>query len=183
MTRRWIWLAAALAAVVVVGGLLATGLRGTGSAADPTTAGPATRIRNAPAPPLTGSTLTGQPFDLAALRGRVVLVNVWASWCDPCRQELPVLVAAGRRWSGSGLRVVGVDVRDNDVQARQLLSQVGGADVPSVVDRTGTAAIGWGVVGVPETFLVDRDGRVRVWAQGPVTAEWLEQRVPPLLRS
>ncbi len=170
-------------AVAAFGFTLATGLRSDPSQASQagTAAGPATRTRDDPAPALVGRTMSGEPFDLATLRGQVVLVNVWASWCDPCRQELPVLAAAGRRWSDQGLRLVGLDLRDTPAAARELLDQVDTAPMTIVPDPTGTAAVGWGVLGVPETFLVDRSGRVRVWAQGVVTADWLEQRVPPLL--
>jgi cytochrome c biogenesis protein CcmG/thiol:disulfide interchange protein DsbE len=183
--RRCRWALLAVLAVAALGGTLVTGLRPGPEQATATSiasaSGPATRIRDEPAPALAGRTLRGEAFDLAALRGRVVLVNVWASWCDPCRRELPQLAGAARRWSGAGLRLVGLDIRDDDGRARALLAEVGAGSVTVVADPTGTLAVTWGVVGVPETFLVDRAGRVRVWARGAVTAEWLEQRIPPLL--
>jgi cytochrome c biogenesis protein CcmG/thiol:disulfide interchange protein DsbE len=178
--RRGIW--ALLAGLVVVGlGItLAAGIRSASGDAD-SGRGPATQVRSEPAPPLTGTTLTGAPFDLAALRGKVVLVNVWASWCDPCRTELPALAAAQRRWSADGFVVAGIDFRDNAESADGLLADLGVHGLQSVADPQGAAAVAWGVRGVPETFLVDRSGRVRLWAQGAVDAAWLERRVPPLL--
>jgi cytochrome c biogenesis protein CcmG/thiol:disulfide interchange protein DsbE len=175
----------ALLAGLVVAGLgitLAAGMR-SASGGTGTAAGPVTQARSQPAPPLSGRTLTGSAFDLNRLRGKVVLVNVWASWCDPCRQELPALAAAQRRWSADGLAVVGIDFRDNAEAADGLLAQLGVRDLPSVADPQGAAAVAWGARGVPETFLVDRTGTVRLWAQGAVDTGWLEQRVPPLLRS
>jgi cytochrome c biogenesis protein CcmG/thiol:disulfide interchange protein DsbE len=130
---------------------------------------------------LAGRTLAGDHFDLAGRRGQVTLVNVFASWCGPCRDELPLLVDAQRRWSAQGLRVVGLNVRDGPDAARALLQESGAASLTVVPDARGAVAVEWGVRGVPETFLVDRDGRIRQWAQGPITAEWLEKWLPPLL--
>jgi cytochrome c biogenesis protein CcmG/thiol:disulfide interchange protein DsbE len=184
MTRRRRGLWGLLAGLVVLGlGVtLAAGMR-TASDEQAEAGGPITRERSDPAPPLHGRTLTGAPFDLAALRGKAVLVNVWASWCDPCRTELPALAAAQQRWSADGLVVVGVDFRDNAESASGLLAELGVRDLPSVADPQGATAVAWGVRGVPETFLVDRSGLVRLWAQGAVDTAWLERRVPPLLRS
>lgn len=144
---------------------------------------PQTQTRDQAAPQLSGRTLDGGRFDLAALRGKVVLVNVWASWCDPCRQELPALAAAQSRWSAGGFRVAGIDMRDNDESAHRLLRDTGATGLTSVADPQGTLAVAWGVRGVPESFLVDRTGRIRWWTAGTVDAAWLEQRVPALLAS
>ncbi|MEU4244687.1 TlpA disulfide reductase family protein [Actinoplanes sp. NPDC026619] len=182
MNRRLIGVAVAVLAVVGLGVMLAAGVRtspDSAAAADQTQ----TQPRDDPAPPLRGTTLDGTGFDLTALHGQVVLVNVWASWCDPCRQELPALAAAQRRWSADGFRVVGIDMRDNLESAHRLLTEVGASDLTSVADPQGTLAVAWGARGVPESFLVDRAGRVRWWTQGAVDAAWLEQRVPALLAS
>ncbi|MEU4214190.1 TlpA disulfide reductase family protein [Actinoplanes sp. NPDC026623] len=173
----------AAAAVVALGVTLASGVGQASGDPAPTAAGPLTQARTGAAPALTGTTLTGAPFDPAALRGKVVLVNVWASWCDPCRQELPVLAAAQRRWSDRGLKVVGIDIRDNAESARAVLADLGVRDLPSIADPQGTTAVAWGARGVPESFVVDRSGQVRWWAHGAVDAAWLEQRVGPLLSS
>jgi cytochrome c biogenesis protein CcmG, thiol:disulfide interchange protein DsbE len=179
--RRGLWGVLAGLVVIGLGITLTPGMHaasgGTGGA------GPATQARSEPAPPLSGRTLTGTTFDLAAQRGKVVLVNVWASWCDPCRAELPALAAAQRRWSADGLVVAGIDFRDNAESATGLLAELGVTDLQSVADPQGVAAVAWGARGVPETFLVDRSGTVRAWAQGAVDTAWLEQRVPPLLSS
>jgi cytochrome c biogenesis protein CcmG/thiol:disulfide interchange protein DsbE len=145
------------------------------------TAAPAASTAAAAAPPLAGPTLAGSTLDLARLRGSVVLVNAWAAWCAPCRQELPLLVAAERRLGPRGLREVGLDLRDGARQARELLATVGGDPAGSVTDPQGALARRWGIQGVPETFVVDRRGRVRARHVGAVTGAWIDQHVLPLL--
>lgn len=135
-----------------------------------------------PAPELSGSTLAGGTLDLADLRGSVVLVHAWAAWCAPCRNELPVLVAAGRRLGERGLRLVGIDTRDGERQARDLLAAVGGDPAFSVVDPDGGHAARWGVSAVPQAFVVNPDGRIVARLLGSVTEEWIEATVVPLLR-
>ncbi|OZV76947.1 hypothetical protein CA850_25430 [Micromonospora echinospora] len=133
------------------------------------------------APALAGTTLTGEPFDLAAVRGNVVLVNVFASWCGPCRDELPLLVEIARDWSPRGLRVVGLNLRDGPDAVRALLRETRADALTVLPDPDGVRAVEWGVRGVPETFLVDRDGRVVAHRNGVVTRQWLQVQVSPLL--
>ena len=142
---------------------------------------PAAAPVDRPAPPLAGATLSGTSLDLADLRGGVVVVSVWAAWCAPCREELPVLLAAER--AHPGVRLVGIDTRDGERQARELLAEVGGDPGSSVVDPDGALAASWDVAGVPETFVVDAGGTVRARHLGPVTARWLDDALVPLLRA
>ena len=137
-------------------------------------AAPPSAVVGRAAPVLAGPTLDDGSFDLADLRGSVVVVNVWASWCGPCREEMPLLADAARRWSPDGLRVVGIDVDDDPDAARAFLAGLGGVPFPSVVDD-GRLAVEWGTTGVPETFVVDADGTVVARHIGPVTAEWLAE--------
>ncbi|MCF6735626.1 redoxin domain-containing protein [Blastococcus sp. KM273129] len=141
----------------------------------------ATAMVGGPAPPLAGTTLDGGHADLAELRGSVVLVNVWASWCAPCREEMPLLVETAGQWGPQGLRLVGIDVNDDDAAAREFLAGVGGTSFPSIVDADGRLAVEWGTTGVPETFVVDRDGTVVARRVGAVSAAWLAEEVLPLL--
>ncbi|MFD0823514.1 TlpA family protein disulfide reductase, partial [Micromonospora zhanjiangensis] len=173
--RRVLAIVAALLVVSVLGVVLAVAL-GRDGAADPA----ADQIGR-PAPGLAGPTLDGGRVELAGLRGSVVLVNVFASWCGPCRDELPLLADAQRRWAARGFRVIGVDVRDGPDAARALLAQTGADQLTVLPDPTGVIAVDWGAVGVPETYLVGPDGRIEAWERGPVTAGWLQRRVDPLL--
>ncbi|MGW4589739.1 TlpA family protein disulfide reductase [Amycolatopsis thermoflava] len=178
--RRW-WLVAAMVVLVALGVVVAKALPGRPSA-DSASAVPVTLVRDEPAPPLEGSTLDGAPFDLAALRGQPVVVNVWASWCAPCREELPLLAETARRYREAGLRVVALAMRDDAASARALLGQVAAPELTVVTDPEGTRAIQWGVRGVPETFLVDRDGHVRVHAVGALTRQWIDRQLPQVVR-
>ncbi|PZG24072.1 DsbE family thiol:disulfide interchange protein [Micromonospora craterilacus] len=173
--RRWrrVWFAPAAVLLLAVG--LGYAL------SPPAPPGKAEQRPPVAAPALTGTTLAGDRFDIADARGQVVLVNVFASWCGPCRAELPLLVEADRRWSPEGLRVVGLNLRDGTEAVRALLDETGAGKLTVLPDRDGTRAIEWGVRGVPETFLVDRDGRIVAHQPGVVTQQWLADRVVPLL--
>lgn len=117
-----------------------------------------------------------QNFDMAQMRGRVWMLNVWASWCGPCREELPALkVLAGR----DGVPLAGLNYKDDASQARQLLQRVGNPYLASAVDAAGRIGMDYGVQGVPETFVIDGEGRIRYRHKGPITAEiWREQLMP-----
>ena len=113
-------------------------------------------------PPLEGLNLPG--LESAALAGKVPLVNVWASWCAPCRQEHPILMAISQR---EGVDIVGLNYKDRPENARRFLGELGNPYDAIGVDDSGRAAINWGVYGVPETFLVGRDGKIAWKHVGP----------------
>lgn len=130
-------------------------------------------------PPVAGLVRDGQPVPgLAAadFAGQVTVLNVWASWCVPCHDEAPLLVrlAADKR-----IRVVGINYKDQPDNARRFLGRYGNPYAASGADLSGRAAIEWGVYGVPENFIIGRDGRIAYKLVGPVTAENLEQVVKP----
>lgn len=138
------------------------------------------------APSLQGQTLDGGRFDLTDWRGSVVLVNVWGSWCYPCRQEQPLLASAYAALQPRGLRMVGIDVRDPAGAAKAFLAQYGGAAAgnapwPSVVDPDGAHAVDWGTYALPETYLIGPDGTVVAKSTGVVTPQWIDEHVVPLL--
>ena len=132
-------------------------------------------------PPLAGLERDGRPvpgLDGATFEGAVTIVNVWASWCVPCRDEAPLLMAlaADRR-----IRVVGITYKDHPDNARRFLGRFGNPFVANGVDGNGRAAIEWGVYGVPETFVVGRDGRIAHKLIGPITPGNLEKVVKPAI--
>lgn len=123
------------------------------------------------APPVTGETLTGEAFDLAELRGTPVVLNFWASWCGPCRKEIPALAAF--QAANPDLAVVGVSYQDDPADARAFADETG-ADWPSVIDD-GPIGSAWGVPGLPATFFIDAQGEVVGRILGEATEATLEQ--------
>lgn len=123
--------------------------------------------------PLEGLRADGRPVPGLShedLKGRVTIVNVWASWCAPCRQEHPVLMDLART---GGARMVGINYKDNPENARRFLGALGNPFAAVGVDPNGRTAIDWGVYGVPETFVVGPDGTIRHKHVGPLTPETL----------
>jgi cytochrome c biogenesis protein CcmG/thiol:disulfide interchange protein DsbE len=116
-------------------------------------------------PPLDGLNVPG--LARADLQGRMTLVNVFASWCVPCRDEHPVLTALAK---DPRVRIVAIDYKDDPNNARRFLTELGNPYAAIGVDSSGRAAIDWGVYGVPETFVVGPDGVIRDKIIGPVTA-------------
>lgn len=136
---------------------------------------------NRPAPNFAVATLDGQRLQLRELRGQVVVVNVWASWCVPCRQEAAELNRAYARYSDRGVAFVGIAWNDEEEEARAFVRQHG-VPYATALDPEGRIAIEYGITGVPETFLIDREGRlVQKWV-GPVAERRLGALLEPLLR-
>jgi cytochrome c biogenesis protein CcmG/thiol:disulfide interchange protein DsbE len=113
------------------------------------------------------------------LKGQVWLLNVWASWCVSCRVEHPLLVELAR---AKIVPMVGLNYKDKPEEARAWLAKLGDPYSVSIMDREGRVGIDFGVYGVPETFVIDRNGNVRYKHIGPVTSEVLETKLLPLVR-
>jgi cytochrome c biogenesis protein CcmG, thiol:disulfide interchange protein DsbE len=151
-------------------------------------AGDASRIpsaligQEAPAtdlPPVVGLERDGKPIPgLAAgdFKGAVTVLNVWASWCVPCHDEAPLLMQLAR---DQRIRLVGINYKDQADNARRFLGRYGNPFVASGADVSGRAAIEWGVYGVPETFIIGRDGKIAYKMVGPVTPDNIEQVMKP----
>ena len=151
-------------------------------------AGDASRIpsaligRQAPVtdlPALEGLTRDGKPvpgLTNASFAGNVTLVNIWASWCVPCHDEAPLLdqMAQDKR-----IQIAGINYKDAPDNARRFLNRYGNPFAAAGVDASGRTSIDWGVYGVPETFLIGRDGRIAYKLVGPITAENLVKVLQP----
>jgi cytochrome c biogenesis protein CcmG/thiol:disulfide interchange protein DsbE len=132
-------------------------------------------------PPLPGLERDGKPvpgLDSADFNGQVTVLNVWASWCVPCRDEAPLLTALA---TDRRIRLVGINYKDQPDNARRFLGRYGNPFLANGTDGNGRAAIEWGVYGVPETFVVGRDGRIAYKLIGPLTPDNLEQNLKPAI--
>jgi cytochrome c biogenesis protein CcmG/thiol:disulfide interchange protein DsbE len=112
----------------------------------------------------------------ADFKSAVTVLNVWASWCVPCRDEAPLLV---RLAGDKRIRIIGINYKDQPDNARRFLGRYGNPFAASGADTNGRAAIEWGVYGVPETFIIGRDGRIAYKLVGPLTPDNLERVVKP----
>jgi cytochrome c biogenesis protein CcmG, thiol:disulfide interchange protein DsbE len=120
-------------------------------------------------------------LQLAALRGKAVVLNFWASWCIPCKEEAPRLQAASRRWAADGVVVVGIDSQDFRGDARRFARRYG-VTYPIVHDGPGKTRDSYGVTGFPETFFIDRRGKlVGDHIQGPVSTSQLRDNIKTAL--
>lgn len=161
-------------AVVPVLALLAYGFR--------------TNPRDVPSPlidkaaaPFSLTTFDGAPISLDALKGRVVVVNFWASWCHPgCYEEAPALERSWRSYKDRGVAMIGVNIQDKTEPAKQFLAQFGHT-FPNAPDPVGRVSVDYGVYGVPETFFIDRAGRIRYKHVGAITDDVLKKTLDALL--
>lgn len=123
---------------------------------------------------------SGQIVDIAQLRGKPVVLNFWATWCMPCHAEHPVLVQAARAL-GSDVQFVGVVFSDTEANIAGFLNERGTA-YPTLLDDNGKTSIAYGVGGVPETFFIDRSGKIVAKYEGPMSDETLQQYVQKVMR-
>lgn len=151
-TRTWKKVLVTVAVIVPILALLAFGFT-----RDPRAI--PSPIVGKPAPPFTLSRLDGGTVRLEDLRGKVVFLNFWASWCPPCREEARMLEAAWRAYEDRDVLFVGANMQDEESAARAFLEEFG-VTYPNGVDRGSRIAIDYGVWGLPETFIIDRTGRI-----------------------
>jgi cytochrome c biogenesis protein CcmG/thiol:disulfide interchange protein DsbE len=139
----------------------------------PRAVAPSSPLAGRPAPEFTLPLFDGRAVSLADFRGSVVVVNFWASWCLPCRDEAPILQALWESERGSGVVVIGINIWDRDAEARAFVHQYG-LTFPTGPDRAGRIAVALGLRGIPETFVVDRAGRIAYRIAGPLNAARLQ---------
>lgn len=144
------------------------------------TPGPGIARVSTPLPKLEGSTLQGTNVEASSYAGKVLVVNFWATWCGPCRDEQPALQQAYERYAERGVAFVGVDYRDDDAQANEWVRQFG-VTYPSIVDHAGAFADDFAFPGPPDTYVVDRTGTIRFWIFGATDAQVLSRLIDSVL--
>ena len=170
--KRLLWLLWPLAIFLLLVGFLARGLW-----LDPREVPSPLVGKPAPAFQLPILHQPDKRFVPADMRGKVWLLNVWASWCVSCREEHPVLLDLSKRGE---LPILGLNYKDKGDDATAWLKQFGNPYQLSAVDADGRIGIDYGVYGVPETYLIDADGVIRYKQIGPITPAVLEQKILPL---
>lgn len=131
-------------------------------------------------PEFNGTTADGRTVSLASLRGKVVLLNFWATWCQECRPEMPLFEQLHRDFAAQGLSVIGINAREGTVAIRGYAKELG-LTFPLVLDSKGEINAAYGVIGLPSTFLIGRDGRAVALAVGP--REWGSEQARTLIRA
>lgn len=176
MTAARLKLVGQVAAVGLVGALLALLVWKVAGGSESKVSG----LERGETPPAPGFTLNrldrGGRVSLASYKGKAVVINFWASWCVPCKQEAPVLESAWRKYRGQGAVVLGIDVQDLSSDARRFAREAGWT-YPLVRDGGGEVMNPYGVTGVPETLFVNREGKVIARIQGPVTDEDMQEHL------
>jgi cytochrome c biogenesis protein CcmG/thiol:disulfide interchange protein DsbE len=172
------WVVIAVCAALV--GLLAYGLSAQGDDTSLDEALLRGERPTAPDRPLPVLGSAGSKRSLSDYRGKVVVLNVWASWCKPCKDELPLLEKAQKRLTRADATLVGVNAKDFTDKALATVRRYD-LSFPSLRDRDGSFVREYGSVAYPETFVIDRQGRIRAMRRGPVDQAWLDKTLPPIL--
>lgn len=133
-----------------------------------------------PAPAISLASLPGRALSLASLRGKVVLVNFWATWCPACKREMPELERWYKRFRARGFVVLGVDEQEGRRDVSQFVRELG-VTYPIVLDTTGNQAVAYHVVGIPASFLVDRQGIIRSVRFGVLPPDFMRRDAAPVL--
>lgn len=165
----------------VIPALLLIGLFAFGMTRDPKDLGPSP-LRNKAAPPFALQLMGGKDsVRLADLRGKVVVLNFWASWCLECRDEHETLQESAALYSPKGVKFYGVLYNDSPENGQGYINEMGGQAYPTLLDPKTRTAIDFGVYGVPETFFIGPDGRVAYKQVGPITLAAMDRILAPLI--
>jgi len=161
---------------LLAGALLAAGL----AAGQAQTAAPAPSLVHKQAPQFVRRDLDGKTLDLSALRGEVVLLNFWATWCAPCQLEMPRFVAWQRQYGPGGLRVVGISMDDDPALARKVYAKLK-VNYPVAMGDEQLGELYGGVLGLPVTYLIDTNGEVQAEFHGETDLDAIEAQIKLLL--
>lgn len=127
-------------------------------------------VENSPAPEIIVNSLNGAPLKLSDLKGKVVLLNFWATWCPPCREEIPSMMKLNKTMTGKPFQMVAVSIDEGGRPAIESFFQTSRFSLPAYTDPDNRAAMAYGITGVPETFIIDKQGVVVKKVIGPM--EW-----------
>ena len=119
-----------------------------------------------PAPPFSLMDSKGNSWSLADMKGKVIFLNFWATWCPPCRQEMPAMETLNKSMTGRPFQMITILTNDDPTRARNFVDQLGGT-FPVLIDPSSETAAHYGITGVPETFIIDRNGILREKYIGP----------------
>lgn len=137
--------------------------------------------RPAPAPDFSVKGIDGRTVALSAFRGKVVLVDFWATWCEPCRTEIPAFVSLQKRYGPQGLQIIGISLDDDPKPVREFYQRFA-MNYPVALGDAELAERFGGILGLPVAFLIDRDGRIRARDAGQTDAAVFEKQIIDLLR-
>lgn len=124
---------------------------------------------NSPAPAITVNSLDGKPLNLSDLKGKVVILNFWATWCPPCREEIPSMMKLNSAMAGKPFQMVAVSIDEGGQPAVASFFKTSGFSLPAYIDPDNRAAKIYGITGVPETFVIDKNGILLKRVIGPLT--------------
>ena len=139
-------------------------------------------LLNKPAPVFALTGLNGQPLRLRDYRGKVVLLNFWATWCAPCQLEMPVFARWQSQYGSQGLQVIGVSMDDSSAPARRFVTHLN-LNYPVAMGNVHLATQYGGVLGLPLNFLIDRNGVIRARFQGETDSSTIENQIKSLLKA
>lgn len=179
--RNWLFAALPLLVFLALAGIFYKQLAAGGASSDLPSALIGRAAPDSDLPALAGLVENGvqiPSFNSGLFKGKVSLVNVWASWCAPCRQEHPLLVELGKT---DEVQIIGLNYKDKTENALRFLGQLGNPYDAVGVDSKGRAAIEWGVYGVPETFIIGPDGTIVYKHVGPLTAKIMLEKISPVI--
>jgi peroxiredoxin len=169
-----------LAVLIAGAGLVAALYVGTHRRGNPVATNPATAA--ALAPQLTMVDLDGHSWDTSTLKGQVVLVNFWAAWCTPCTDEVPKLIGLQQKYGSEGFQTIGISMEDKEPALRDFYRKYK-MNYPVVIGSEQIAQDYGGILGLPTTFLIGRDGRIRSKHAGLADFSQLEQEIASLLQA
>lgn len=122
---------------------------------------------------------SSEQFSTESMKGKVWLLNMWASWCAACREEHPLLIEMKQH----GIPLYGLAYKDTDEESQAVIKKMGDPYLLTATDQSGKIGINYGVYGVPETYIIDQSGTIRYKQIGPITPEALRDKILPLLKS